>query len=209
MKSKTSSTKKNTQWIGIILLFLALLSLFFIIIANRRVKKPIIRQPRPVVIDEIDVDSVDDENLFETLDFQNVHTKFQKSYLDLVQKITSREPDKNSKDGTIRIDVKKESLLFENYKRAQSNYEKVLKKIENNEKDYKLKCFARMRKIILGVLYADKKLKKRVTKFDAEKMVEIGALDEVPICPRGGEYSIIYKNGRRLFNCSIHGVLKN
>ena len=105
--------------------------------------------------------------------------------------------------------LKRDSLLFETYKKAQSNYGKVLKKVEDHEKDFKIKCFARMRKLILAVLYADKKFGKRVTRFDGDKLVEIGALDAIPVCPRGGEYSIIYKNGRRLFNCSIHGVLKN
>ena len=190
-------------------MFLAFLSIIFILISNRRNRRPVVKQSyKPLQIEDVEVDSVEEENLFKALDFQKVHMEFQKSYLDVIKKINEKEKAKNSKD-TIRVDIKKDALVFETYKKALDNYSKVLKKIEDHEKDYKLKCFARMRKIILGVLYADKKLKKRVTKFDAENLVEIGALDEIPVCPRDGEYSIIYKNGRRLFNCSIHGILKN
>lgn len=210
MKSQNIFTKQNVMWLGIFLVFLAFLSLIFMIMSNRRTRSYIPNRNNPLVIDDVDVDAVsDDENLFESLDFQRVHTSFQKSYLDLVQRIENMEKVKGAKDGAIRIDIKRDAILFETYKKAQGNYEKVLKVIEDHEKDFKIKCFARMRKLILAVLYADKKLKKRVTKFDSEKLIEIGALDEVPVCPRGGEYSIIYKNNRRLFNCSIHGILKN
>ncbi len=209
MKSNTFLSQRNIQWLGIILVFLAFLSIIFILISNRRNRRPVVKQSyKPLQIEDVEVDSVEEENLFKALDFQKVHMEFQKSYLDVIKKINEKEKAKNSKD-TIRVDIKKDALVFETYKKALDNYSKVLKKIEDHEKDYKLKCFARMRKIILGVLYADKKLKKRVTKFDAENLVEIGALDEIPVCPRDGEYSIIYKNGRRLFNCSIHGILKN
>ncbi len=212
MKSETLFSKQNIKWLGVFLLLLAILSLIFIIMFTRRARSiPVYN--KPLIVDDIDVDDVDDkeENLFQSLDFQNVHNTFQKSYLELIKAIDSKESRKDAADGTIRIDIKKDKLLFETYKKAQSNYNKVLKKIEDHERDYKLKCFARMRKLILAVLYADKKMKKRVTKFDVEKLTEIGALtpEDIPTCPRGGEYSIIYKNERRLFNCSIHGVLKN
>ncbi|MBR4570038.1 MAG: hypothetical protein IKO19_05155 [Candidatus Riflebacteria bacterium] len=176
---------------------------------SRRNTRQTMTTHKPLVVNDIEVgDVTDEENIFESLDFQNVHTAFQKSYLELIQNIDNKEVKKGS-EGIVRIDLKRDSLLFETYKKAQSNYGKVLKKVEDHEKDFKIKCFARMRKLILAVLYADKKFGKRVTRFDGDKLVEIGALDAIPVCPRGGEYSIIYKNGRRLFNCSIHGVLKN
>lgn len=176
---------------------------------SRRNTRQTIKTHKPLVVNDIEIDEIsDEENIFDSLDFQNVHTAYQKSYLELIDSINNKQPQKDN-DGVIRIDVKRDALLFETYKKAQSNYGKVLKKVEDHEKDFKIKCFARMRKLILAVLYADKKLGKRVTRFDGEKLVEIGALDSIPVCPRGGEYSIIYKNGRRLFNCSIHGVLKN
>jgi hypothetical protein len=166
---------------------------------------------KPLVVNEIDEleDVGDEDDIFEALDFQGVHMAFQQSYLELIDRIDNKEVDKKSPDGAIRIDIKRDALLYETYRKAQNNYSKVLKKVEEHEKDFKIKCFGRMRKLILAVLYADKKLGKRVTKFESEKLIEIGALDSIPVCPRGGEYSIIYKNGRRLFNCSIHGVLKN
>ncbi len=211
MKSQTLFSKQNVQLLGIFLVLLAILSLFFMFLSSRRARNRIVSsKPKPLIVEEMEFDeNEDDENLLETLDFQNVQKSFQDSYLELVKIIENKEPSKNSSDGTIRIDISRDSFLYETYNKAQSNYSKVLKKIEDHEKNYKLKCFARMRKLILAVLYADKKLKKRVTKFDGEHLVEIGALDKIPVCPRGGEYSIIYKDGRRLFNCSIHGVLKN
>lgn len=208
-KAKTFFSKQNIYWLGIFLVFLAVLSFVFMMFSSRRTKKIISSHAKPLIVEEIEVADVnEEENLFEALDFQKVHTQFQASYLELVKNISTRQPEKNS-DGTIHVNVRKEALTFETYKKAQSNYEKVLKKVEKYEKDYKLKCFARMRKLILAVLYCDKKTGKKVTKFDPEKMVEIGAFEEAPTCPRGGEYSIIYKDGRRLFNCSLHGILKN
>ena len=208
MKQQTLFSKQNVLWLGIFLVFLAFLSLFFMFMSRRNTRQTI-KTHKPLVVNEIEVGDVgDEENIFESLDFQNVHIAFQKSYLELIDSIDNRETKKGS-EGVVRIDVKRDALLFETYKKAQSNYGKVLKKVEDHEKDFKIKCFARMRKLILAVLYADKKFGKRVTRFDGDKLVEIGALDAIPVCPRGGEYSIIYKNGRRLFNCSIHGVLKN
>ena len=208
MKQQTLFSKQNVLWLGIFLVFLAILSLFFMFMSRRNTRQTI-KTHKPLVVNDIEIDEIsDEENIFDSLDFQNVHTAYQKSYLELIDSINNKQPQKDN-DGVIRIDVKRDALLFETYKKAQSNYGKVLKKVEDHEKDFKIKCFARMRKLILAVLYADKKLGKRVTRFDGEKLVEIGALDSIPVCPRGGEYSIIYKNGRRLFNCSIHGVLKN
>ena len=208
MKQQTLFSKQNVLWLGIFLIFLAFLSLFFMFMSKRNTRQTM-KTHKPLVVNDIEVGDVgEEENIFESLDFQNVHTAFQKSYLELIDNIDNREVKKGS-EGIVRIDIKRDALLFETYKTAQNNYGKILKKVEDHEKDFKIKCFARMRKLILAVLFADKKFGKRVTRFDGEKLVEIGALDSIPVCPRGGEYSIIYKNGRRLFNCSIHGVLKN
>ena len=208
-KQKTIFSKQNLFWLGIFLVFLAILSLLFSIFSNGRKPRKVFTHRPEMVVEELDIDSVnDDENLLENLDFQKVHTEFQASYLELVQNITSKEAT-NDGSGIVKINPKKLGMMYRNYQTAQTNYEKVLKIFEDNEKDYKLKCFARMRKLILAVLYYDKKTGKKLTKFDTDMLVEMGALEEVPICPRGGEYSIIYKNGKRLFNCSVHGVLKN
>ena len=208
MKQQTLFSKQNVLWLGIFLIFLAFLSLFFMFMSKRNTRQTM-KTHKPLVVNDIEVGDVgEEENIFESLDFQNVHTAFQKSYLELIDNIDNKETKKGS-EGIVRIDIKRDALLFETYKKAQNNYGKILKKVEDHEKDFKIKCFARMRKLILAVLFADKKYGKRITRFDGEKLVEIGALDSIPVCPRGGEYSIIYKNGRRLFNCSIHGVLKN
>ncbi len=208
MKQQTLFSKQNVLWLGIFLIFLAFLSLFFMFMSKRNTRQTM-KTHKPLVVNDIEVGDVgEEENIFESLDFQNVHTAFQKSYLELIDNIDNKETKKGS-EGIVRIDIKRDALLFETYKKAQNNYGKILKKVEDHEKDFKIKCFARMRKLILAVLFADRKFGKRVTRFDGEKLVEIGALDSIPVCPRGGEYSIIYKNGRRLFNCSIHGVLKN
>jgi hypothetical protein len=207
-QQRTLFSKQNVLWLGIFLVFLAFLSLFFMFMSKRNTRQTM-KTHKPLVVNDIEVGDVgEEENIFESLDFQNVHTAFQKSYLELIENITNREA-KKGQDGVVMIDMKRDALLFETYKKAQNNYGKILKKVEDHEKDFKIKCFARMRKLILAVLFADKKYGKRITRFDGEKLVEIGALDSIPVCPRGGEYSIIYKNGRRLFNCSIHGVLKN
>ena len=207
-QQQTFFSKQNVLWLGIFLIFLAFLSLFFMFMSKRNTRQTM-KTHKPLVVNDIEVGDVgEEENIFESLDFQNVHTAFQKSYLELIENITNREA-KKGQDGVVMIDMKRDALLFETYKKAQNNYGKILKKVEDHEKDFKIKCFARMRKLILAVLFADKKYGKRITRFDGEKLVEIGALDSIPVCPRGGEYSIIYKNGRRLFNCSIHGVLKN
>ncbi len=207
-QQQTFFSKQNVLWLGIFLVFLAFLSLFFMFMSKRNTRQTM-KTHKPLVVNDIEVGDVgEEENIFESLDFQNVHTAFQKSYLELIENITNREA-KKGQDGVVMIDMKRDALLFETYKKAQNNYGKILKKVEDHEKDFKIKCFARMRKLILAVLFADKKYGKRITRFDGEKLVEIGALDSIPVCPRGGEYSIIYKNGRRLFNCSIHGVLKN
>jgi hypothetical protein len=66
-----------------------------------------------------------------------------------------------------------------------------------------------MRSLILAVLFHDRKMQKRMTRFNPELLIEIGAMNEIPKCPSGGKYSIIYKDGRRFFHCSIHGTLRN
>ncbi|PKL42861.1 MAG: hypothetical protein CVV41_12605 [Candidatus Riflebacteria bacterium HGW-Riflebacteria-1] len=151
---------------------------------------------RPVTIDD-----EGERTLFEQLRIQEVHQQYQTSYLDLVQKI--------SQGDTTKINIQKDRELFKTYNRARTDYQESLNKVEEYEKDFRVKCFARMRSLILAVLFFDRKSNTRMTKFNAEKLIEIGALQEIPECPRGGNYSIIYKDGRRLFHCSIHGTLRN
>ena len=75
---------------------------------------------KPLVVNDIEVGDVgEEENIFESLDFQNVHTAFQKSYLELIDNIDNKETKKGS-EGIVRIDIKRDALLFETYKKAQN-----------------------------------------------------------------------------------------
>ena len=153
-------------------------------------------------IDDYDTIGEDGKkDLLEALRFQKVQTLYQASYVELVNKINQLD--------TTKINMRDSHLVFDDYSKVKKEYTKTRRRIDDYEKEFKLKCFARMRSLILAVLYSDKHFRKRTTKFDAETLIKIGALQETPICPRGGEYSIVYKDGRRLFRCSKHGILKN
>lgn len=204
MKRKANINTDKLLWLGVVFLFLALIA-FVYILFNRKI------DPIPTGKTYFDQFTyVDDEDLLgedgkkdllETLRFQRAHSLYQASYVELIDKINRFDTNK--------INIKTAKGVFDDYNNVKREYTRTLKRIDDYEKEYKLKCFARMRSLILAVLYSDKHFRKRTTKFDAETLIEIGALQEVPICPRGGEYSIVYKDGRRLFRCSKHGILKN
>lgn len=203
MKSKEIFSGLPVHWLGIALLALALLAFFFTLFFNRPAVEPYVpsRSSTQVRVTEgPDDGSGEKKNLLEKLDFQKKHQQFQTSYLDLINKIGSID--------TTKI-TPKDRALFTGYSRAKADFTDTLKKVEDYEKDFRLKCFARMRSLILAVLFYDRKTGARMTRFDPDELVKIGALQEIPVCPRGGRYSIVYKDGRRLFHCSIHGTLKN
>jgi hypothetical protein len=143
----------------------------------------------------------DPESIFNQLQFQKVHTDFQQSYLTLIDRINFNSGEK--------IDIKEQRVLFLEYKRRQRNYQETLKKVAEHEKDVKLKCFGQMKSLILAVLYLDKKTGKRQNKYDPDLLSAEGIMRSPPLCPENGKYSIIAKDGRRFFHCSIHGVLRN
>jgi len=203
VKSKVFFSAKHAIWLGTAFLSLAFLAYLITLVINRRNPEPYIPSKPPAQIRPIDSGDGSDEkrNLLERLEFQKKHQQFQASYLDLIQKIGSAD--------TTKINTRKDRDLFKNYNRARTDFTESLKQVEEYEKDFRLKCFARMRSLILAVLYYDRKSGSRMTKFDSDELIKIGALQEIPTCPRGGRYSIIYKDGRRLFHCSIHGTLKN
>ncbi len=204
MKSKEFFSALPLHWLGTALLALAVLAYVATLIFSGPASEPFITG-RPVVKNGTqtapDDGSNEKKNLLERLEFQKKHQQFQTSYLDLVQKIGQMD--------TTKINLKKDRELFKSYNRARADFTETLKKVEDYEKDFRLKCFARMRSLILAVLFYDRKNSKRMTKFDPDALIKLGALQEIPFCPRGGRYSIIYKDGRRLFHCSIHGTLKN
>lgn len=203
MKSKEFFSAKHAIGLGTALLSLAFLAYLITMVINRRNPEPYV-PPKPLVVarpGDIDDGSDEKRNLLERLDFQKKHQQFQASYLDLIQKIGTAD--------TTKINTRKDRDLFKNYNRARTDFTETLKKVEEYEKDFRLKCFAKMRSLILAVLFYDRKSGSRMTKFDPDELVKIGALQEIPTCPRGGRYSIVYKDGRRLFHCSIHGTLRN
>jgi len=207
VKNNDTLSGQKLYWLGIFFMFLAASVFAFSFISNWLSRKTPPRDLTQITIPPYNPDSEDDhgegakKSLLERLNFKKAHENFQQSYLDLVKNISESSGQK--------IDIRKQRDIFNNYSRAQNNYKNILGKVEEYEKDFRLKCFARMRSIILAVLFYDRQAKTRMTRFNAEELIKIGALKEIPVCPRGGKYSIVYKDGRRLFNCSIHGTLKN
>jgi hypothetical protein len=155
----------------------------------------------PIAIPDIEDLSDTSKSILERLKFQKIHEKYQQSYLMMIQKINDTD--------TTTIDLQKHKYFFSGYKDTKEKYEEALEKLEDYQKTYKVKCFARMRTLIMAVLYHDKKMGRKMTTFDPELLKKIGALDKIPKCPSGGEYSILYKDGRRFFHCSVHGTLRN
>lgn len=193
---------QKLYWLGMIFIFLAIFAFAYNWLPLRTPKIDLDSIPeRFSAHREKDHGETDKKNLLESLNFKQVHENYQQSYLDLVQKISEGKVE--------RLDVRRDKEIFKNYIRAKTYFKDTLGRVEEYEKDFRLKCFARMRSLILAVLFYDRQKKTRMTRFSAEELIEIGALQEAPICPRGGKYSIVYKDGRRLFNCSVHGTLKN
>lgn len=148
----------------------------------------------------ISLDATDTLSIFDKFKFQEVHRDYQKSYLDLVSKIYSQENQK--------IDVREHQGAFSSYSRARRNYQDVLQKISNYEKDQRLRCYSTMKSLILGIMYYDKKTKKKMSRYDPEKLLKEGIFPTPPTCPSGGAFSIISRDGRRFFHCSVHGTLR-
>ncbi len=141
------------------------------------------------------------QTLFERLQLQKVHQDYTRSYLDLIQKINQTNTD--------GLNVKEQLNTFSNYSYAFRRYRDVMNKIANADKEMKKKCFSIMRSLIVSVVVYDKKTKKKMFKFDAQKLLQEGIITEIPKCPAGGEYSIYYKDGQRLLQCSRHGTLRS
>ncbi|HNW33912.1 MAG TPA: hypothetical protein PKM25_03200, partial [Candidatus Ozemobacteraceae bacterium] len=139
-------------------------------------------------------------SVFEQFHFKEVHMDFQHSYLNLIQNINSFN--------TPQVDIKAQKAMFSEYGRTHRKYQDVLKSIASYAEDQKLRCFSIMKSMILAVLYYDKKTNKKMFKFDPDKLKSEKILLDIPKCPDGGVYSIVYKDGRRLFRCSLHGILR-
>lgn len=140
-------------------------------------------------------------HIFERLHFQKNHKDLQNSYLSLVEKI--------SNSGQPTVDVREQRLLYNNYKAAQARYRDTIRQVDDYQKDQKLKCFSMMKSLIRGIMYYDQKVGKRLTRFEPELLLKEGVFTTVPRCPENGTYTIIVRNERRFFHCSVHGILRN
>ena len=193
--------------LGIIFLFLAFCALIVNWFISRLPSREIPDAPdieynsTPIAIPDIEDLSDTSKSILERLKFQKIHEQYQQQYLMMIQKINDTD--------TSSIDLKKYRYFFSGYKDTKEKYDEALEKLEDYQKTYKVKCFARMRSLIMAVLYHDKKMGRKMTTFDPQLLKKIGALNEIPKCPSGGEYSILYKDGRRFFHCSVHGTLRN
>ena len=203
MTSKINISNQKLLWLGVVLLFLAVVAFIFTLFKREIRIAPSKRSffEQFTYVDDLSLSEDGKKDLLETLRFQRMQTMYQASYIDLVERINNMD--------TTKINTRNAKDVFKDYSKVREDYKRTVKKLDDYEKEYKLKCFSKMRSLILAVLYSDKHFKKRTTKFDPEKLIEIGALQEIPVCPRGGTYSIIYKDRRRLFSCSLHGILKN
>jgi hypothetical protein len=150
---------------------------------------------QPIVVEASDTLSI-----FDQYKFQEVHRDFQKSYLDLVEDITNQSSPK--------VDTQERRTTISRYARSRRNYVEVLKKINDHEKNARLKCFAAMKSLVRGILFYDQKTQKKTARYDPERLVKEGIFTIPPSCPSGGTYSIIIRDGRRFFHCNIHGTLK-
>ncbi len=139
-------------------------------------------------------------SIFQKVRLQESHASYQTSYLNLIKKIGEMENKKMTEKEKIQI--------FTDYSIAVRQYREVLKKIGTFENDGRQRCFSIMRSLVSAVSVYDKLSNKKMFRFDGEKLLKENIIKEVPHCPRDGEYFIFYKDGRRLFRCSLHGTLK-
>ena len=154
----------------------------------------------PVVTHGIPPEASASSSIFQKVRLQESHATYQASYLNLIKKIAEMENKKMTDKEKVQI--------FTDYSLAVRQYREVLKKIGSFENDGRQKCFSIMRSLVSAVSVYDKLSNKKMFRFDGEKLLRENIIKEIPRCPRDGEYSIFYKDGRRMFRCSMHGSLK-
>lgn len=140
-------------------------------------------------------------DIFEKLHFQRVHQDLQHSYLTLIDKIN--DPNITS------VDVKSQRSMYVRYQAAQNKYQDTIRKVVDLQKDQKLKCFSMMKSLVRGIVFYDQKVGKKLTRFDPDQLLREHIFSTIPSCPENGTYTIIVRNERRFFHCSIHGILRN
>lgn len=177
-----------------------LASLFLLIGCGSEAPPPPDDSPGSISIEAL-AEATNSRSLFEKLKLPKIHQEFQRSYIDLVNKI-------NTVDTSKGFDVKETQRLFTDYTFAYKKYRDVMLEIAKDQKESKLRCFSIMKSLILAVVVYDRKGNKKMFKFDQQKLLDAGIIQEVTPCPSNGEYSIFYKDSRRFFHCSVHGTLK-
>lgn len=184
--------------LGICFLFLAIFAFFFASMFRHQSTY----RPLPPIIIPASAISIDGEGtIYEQTNFQQAHENYQRSYLNLVNRIYQTD--------LTSIDINTSRKLFEEYELQQRLYRGTRQKIDDYQNKFKEQCFARMRSLIQAVLIFDRQRKVRLTRLDYEAMLKLGVIESIPKCPQGGEYSIINRGGRRFFHCTVHGTLRN
>ncbi|MBF0545705.1 MAG: hypothetical protein HQM08_14775 [Candidatus Riflebacteria bacterium] len=196
--------KKEIFLSGIILFFIFFTPLFFIGCGEKQEdfgQVETASDTKNLISIESVSDLSDPKNIFEKFQLPKLHNEYQKSYMDLIDKI-------NALDYSKGIDVKQQKEIFKNYSQSFRKYQDAILKISHEQKEMKQRCFSVMKSLVLAVVFYDKKMNKKLFKFDSKRLIEAGILKEEPICPANGEYSIFYKDGKRFLRCSVHGTLK-
>lgn len=185
-------------WLGIGFLFLAVFAFIF----ARTFRHESTYRPLPPIIIPDSAVSIDGEGtIYEQTNFQQAQENYQRSYLNLVNKINETD--------TSTIDVNTSRRLFDEYELQQRLYRDTRRKIDDYQSKFRNQCFARMRSLIQAVLIFDRQRKVRMSRLDYEAMLRLGVIENIPECPQGGKYSIISRGGRRFFHCTVHGTLRN
>lgn len=185
-------------WLGGSFLLLACFALFigyFVEPPERYTRSQRIHIPEPVRYNE------DADNLFDRINFQQSQENYQRSYLQLVNHISEVD--------TTNINVDDHRETFQQYDTQLKRYRNARQKIDEYERTFKEKCFRRMRGLIQSIIHHESAVGDRMMILDYELLFETNSIEEKPLCPRGGTYRIINRGGRRVFNCSVHGTLRN
>ncbi|MBF0409467.1 MAG: hypothetical protein HQM10_19160 [Candidatus Riflebacteria bacterium] len=186
--------------------FLCIFFLFSILLSgcggkNETEVQSDIASDTPLVSIESVAEKPPKSDIFERYHFPALHEDYQKTYLDLVKKI-------NSIDSSKGLDIKQQKEIFKEYSFAAKKYQDAVEKISREQSGMKSKCFSTMKSLVLAVVFFDKKMNRKMFKFDSKRLVEAGIIKDEPLCPGNGEYSIFYKDGKRFLKCSVHGSLK-
>ena len=200
VKSKDFFSNRKFLWLGAIGLLLAVfLILIFVLLSNKTGSKSKTRSQHQPSTDLSD--SNEQDSMLKQMNFKEKYDRYQAEYLKMVRRINERDQK--------LLTASEAADITSALQAAKAEYEDVLRKYEKDEMNARLKCFSEMKDMIRAVLYYDKKTGAKMTRLNLRKLKAAGAIVKTPTCPKDGRYSIIYKDGSRIFNCSVHGVLRH